>query len=355
MFALITAFGLVLLITCSMELLVRTFVDDGMQYDLEMWKYARRLKRRSADPLIGHEHRPNTAAHLMGVDVRIRSQGLRDREFSFRRTPGVKRVLMLGDSMVLGWGVPEQATVCKRLERRFAAEGAHVEVINTGVGNYNSVQEAEYFLTKGFAFNPDLVVLNFFVNDAEPVPRYSANAFLGFDSEAIIFFVGRFDWLEREFGGRADWKEYYLALYQRPGWPAAQDYIAKLASYCGQHGIRLMIVSWPELHDVRHYQLQPITDAICETAKRNGLPFVDLLPAVKEQDSSKLWVTPPDPHPNSYANALFAGYLYPTIRQMLFQSRWSPEPRDSIEEKGDGNLNRRSLARRAASGFTNQH
>ena len=49
------------------ELSVRLFVDDGMNFNLEMWKYARDVKQRSADPLIGHEHRPFAQAHLMGA------------------------------------------------------------------------------------------------------------------------------------------------------------------------------------------------------------------------------------------------------------------------------------------------
>ena len=32
--------------------------------------------------------------------------------------------------------------------------------------------EVEFFLTRGYRFNPDVVVLNYFLNDAVPVPRY---------------------------------------------------------------------------------------------------------------------------------------------------------------------------------------
>ena len=65
-------------------------IDDGMQFDLEMWRYARAIKRQSANPAIGHEHTPLTRAHLMGADVQISSQGLRDREFSLCRRPGAR-------------------------------------------------------------------------------------------------------------------------------------------------------------------------------------------------------------------------------------------------------------------------
>jgi len=51
-----------------------------MIYDIEMWKYAKYLKRQAADPAIGHEHVPNARARLDGVEVAINSHGLRDRE-----------------------------------------------------------------------------------------------------------------------------------------------------------------------------------------------------------------------------------------------------------------------------------
>ena len=70
------------------ELGVRLFVDNGMNFNLEMWKYARDLKEVAPDPLVGHRHRPGRRARLMGVEVAINSNGLRDREIAYPRTPG---------------------------------------------------------------------------------------------------------------------------------------------------------------------------------------------------------------------------------------------------------------------------
>ena len=78
-----------------------------------------------------------------------------------------------------------------------------------------------------------------------------------------------------------------------------------------------MIVNWPELHDVQHYRLGHITQLIQDLAAEEHVPFVDLLNAVKDQESSKLWVTAPDPHPNGYANGLYAKYLFPILNGML--------------------------------------
>src|SRR5215510_12105712 len=123
----VAAFGL--------ELLTRFVVDDGMQFDLEMWKYAREVKQVSTDPVLGHEHAPNRQAHLMGVDFHTNSHGLRDREIPYERVPGKLRIAMVGDSLTVGWGVPFDDMFSKRIERLYAQAGVDAEVINFGVGN----------------------------------------------------------------------------------------------------------------------------------------------------------------------------------------------------------------------------
>jgi hypothetical protein len=301
-----------------LTLAVHLTVDDGMQFNLEMWKYARDIKRISQDPLIGHEHTPNTEAFLMGVDIKINSQGQRDQEIPLGRTPGTGRIMMLGDSFVLGWGVPLDEIVCKRLEKKFAADGHPVEVINAGVGNYNSIQETEYYLVHGYKFHPDLVVLNFDSNDSEPVPTYSDNNFFERNSELVVVAKSMMDSLLRKSGAADRWDQYYLSLFDNiPAWDAAKAAIHKLAIATRAQGAKLVIVSWPELHDVQHYRLQKIIDLARGVAESEGVPFIDLLEPVKGMESSKLWLTVPDPHPNAYTNGLYADYLYPRFKDLL--------------------------------------
>ncbi|MFZ5892329.1 MAG: SGNH/GDSL hydrolase family protein [Myxococcota bacterium] len=299
------------------EGVVRVFLDDGMNFNIEMWKYARDIKRRSEDPLIGHEHRPHARSFLMGVNVQTNSVGHRDREIPIERRPGVARIVMLGDSFIEGWGVRFEETISKRLERLFAEAGEPSEVMNTGVGNYNTVMEVRAFLTRDARFKPDLVVLNYTFNDAEPVPHYSAPNLLLRHSEAAVFVLGSLDSGFRLLNVRLPWDRYYLGLYQQPGWARARAAIAELSAHCSRNGSRLMLVSWPELHDVKNYRLNEITERVRAAAREEGAPFVDLLEAVKSEESSKLWVTRPDPHPNGYANQLYANYLFPFLREEL--------------------------------------
>ena len=314
MLGLVTAFVTLVFLSVCLEAATRFAADTGLNFDLEMWKYARTLKQRSSNPLIGHEHRPRSRAVLMGVDVRINDAGHRDQTTLVERQSGVGRIVMLGDSITFGWGVPAEDTVSTRLEAMFERSGNPVEVINAGVGNYNTVQEVESFIERDAATSPDMAILNYYVNDAEPVPLYRASGFLTRYSQAWVFLAGRFDALRRMTGERPKWDQYYLGLYQAPGWDAAKAAIYRLAEFCRQKRIKLMIVSWPELHEVQHYRLQPITDRVRAVAKAEGVLFVDLLEAMGAQDSSKLWVTVPDPHPNAFANAIAAKYLFPFVQ-----------------------------------------
>jgi lysophospholipase L1-like esterase len=304
----IAAFGL--------ELLTRFVVDDGMQFDLEMWKYARDVKQVAADPLIGHEHAPNRQARLMGVDFRTNAQGQRDREYSFERVPGKLRIAMLGDSLTVGWGVPVEDTFAKRVERMYAAAGIDAEVINFGVGNYNTVQEVQAFLATGHRYRPDVVVLNYFVNDAELLEPARSPSSLMRACYACVFLAGRGDAVVRQFLGGMDWAQYYLSLYgdgTSKGWLEAKAAIGRLAEATKASGVKLVIVNLPELHDVKNYRFGRVTDLMRQAAEENGAVFVDVLPAMVDQQSSKLWVTPPDPHPNSYANELIAKALFAAL------------------------------------------
>jgi lysophospholipase L1-like esterase len=310
----------VIIAALGMEVMVRAFADDGKQFDLEMWKYAVEVKGISSDPLIGHNHRPNRHAFLMGVQFDTNAKGLRDREFSYAKPSGKLRIMMLGDSFTVGWGAKFDETFPKRIERMYADRGIQAEAINTGVGNYNTIQEVEYYLTEGYRYNPDIVVLNFTFNDAEPVPVSHPPPTILRMCYSCIFVAGTMDSVLREIFVKKDWADYYLGLYgddgQAKGWLDAKAYMAKLAAFTKAHGTKLLIASMPELHDVQHYRLQKITDLVREAADQNGVPFIDLLPYVQEVPSPELWVTAPDPHPNGLAHKLFAEGIFEALEKL---------------------------------------
>ena len=301
------------------EAMARYVLDDGMNFDLEMWKYARDIKRVSDNPEIAHEHIPGTSGTYMGVPVAINSVGLRDREYPPQKPPGMTRILMLGDSVTFGWGVRIEETPSKLLEDLLNSGLAspRYEVINSGVGNYNTAMEVAYFLDRGQALKPDIVVLNYFINDAEPTPARK-NSSLFEHSYAAVMALGAFDSLARTYFGRADWKTYYRDLYRddAPAWVKTKDAVAHLAAYCRENNIRLLIAVYPELHVLKDYPFGDVTRAI-KNAAGEGVGFVDLLPAVADKEPQSLWVSPTDAHPNIIANREYARVTAAKLKELF--------------------------------------
>jgi lysophospholipase L1-like esterase len=318
--ALVLALTLVL-IAGGLELFVRVAVDDGLQFDLEMWKYARDVKRVAANPEIGHEHRPEARATLMGVDVSINRHRLRDREIGYERTPGTLRILMLGDSLTMGWGVPIQQSFVKRLEAIINAAGVKAEVINAGVGNYNTSMEIAYYLTEGVRYDPDIVILNYFINDAEKTPTYNT-FWLERVSAAYVYFNSRLDVAMRTLGigSREGWREYLSDLYNPSkhisGWSGVERSFARFAQFARQRRTTAIVVNFPELRQLKPYPFGKEESLVRKLAEDNELLYLDALPAVVDLDPRTLWVTPTDPHPNAVADDRFARAIF-----QLLQSR----------------------------------
>ncbi|MGB1877394.1 MAG: SGNH/GDSL hydrolase family protein [Rhodospirillaceae bacterium] len=297
------------------EVVCRTIVDTGMHYHLEMWKYAVSLKQVAEDPAIGHKHKASQEAFLMGATVKLNSRGLRDPDRTSVSGDTLK-VLMLGDSITFGWGVPQSETVSARLGALLSQDtDQSFAVINSGVGNYNTAMEVAWFERYGLDYEPDAVVLNVFINDAESTPTYSDVQWWDKTLYSRVVLFGAIDTARRLIFGGADWKAYYKNLYEdgKPGWLAMQASIDRLADLCRNNDIQLIIVDYPELRELSPYPFLDVSEKIADTADKLQLTYIPLLSAVNKEVPETLWVTAPDPHPNSFAHQLFAEYLAPRL------------------------------------------
>ena len=116
-----------------------------------------------------------------------------------KKPPGVKRLLMVGDSFTFGVGVESEETFSALLQQKLDARGAKIQVINGGVGSYSPI--LEYLILRDRYLDwlePDAVMLWFDFNDLqddffyERHLRYDAQGrLLGCDPRYVN---GRFDW-----------------------------------------------------------------------------------------------------------------------------------------------------------------
>ena len=325
------AFSL-LLVALLLELFLRVAFYHSLDFSMEMWKYAVAMKRSVPDPNLSFVHEPNTHAFLMGQDVKINSLGLRDREFSLTKSPGMYRILVLGDSTTLGWGVSFDDTASKILERELNAQ--HIpgydrfEVINTGVGNYDTVQEVTYYKTRGRELHPDMVILVYFINDPEPVPRQKS-IWLIDRSYLVAFLTNRLDGVMRKTGTRPGWKAYYASLYNddKPGFQACKAALLDLAATTREENTKLIVALLPELHQINQdYPFTAEHQKIKGVVAPTGVPVLDLIDGLKNHGPEEtLWVTPLDDHPSGKANSLIAAQLRDAIVAELSASNASAD------------------------------
>ncbi|MGY8688938.1 MAG: SGNH/GDSL hydrolase family protein [Verrucomicrobiales bacterium] len=128
--------------------------------------------KRSTNPLLGFELKANyrnADPDFIESYERTNAHGLRDRERSTEKPDGVRRVLLLGDSVVEGHGLPEQETISRQWEKLYPESST--EVLNFGVSAYCTLAEIELLEKKGLAFDPDVVVVLFVENDFDNFNR----------------------------------------------------------------------------------------------------------------------------------------------------------------------------------------
>jgi len=282
-------------------------------YDIEMWRYALDLKTRSDIPLLGHEHISSKSATLQSVDIRINERGLRGGPVSSSAN-GKRRILFLGSSVTLGWGVPESETVTARLQAMFKADGQDVEVLNAGIGNYNAVRYVERFKQRLADLEPTDIVVHYFVRDAETLDAGGGNALLRNSQLAVTVWVAALRYLGK--GSEKTLEEHYRDVYspRAPGFVAMRQALHDLAAYARKRNIRIFLAMTPDVHDLVDYNFGFIHEQVKKIAEEEHYRFIDLLPSMKNLTPQELWSMPGDPHPNGLGHLRMAEAIYPVLK-----------------------------------------
>jgi lysophospholipase L1-like esterase len=119
---------------------------------------------------LGHFHVPSFNGWIKAKEfvthVKISPLGLRDRRTTYAKPPGTLRVVLLGDSFVEAVQVQQWEGVAERLEAELTESmGRPVEVINAGVSAYGTGQELLLLEQEVSKYQPDVVLLLFFVGN----------------------------------------------------------------------------------------------------------------------------------------------------------------------------------------------
>jgi lysophospholipase L1-like esterase len=123
----------------------------------------------------GRRNRPNSEVVIKNhpyalqglLTYKSNSIGYRNREIGPKTG---KRILFLGDSITFGIGIPEEKIFVRLVENLARQQGEKWETINSAVGGSSMNAELAILTETGLSLQPDLVVLDFYLNDFQESP-----------------------------------------------------------------------------------------------------------------------------------------------------------------------------------------
>jgi len=216
------------------------------------------IYKRSTNPILGFELKANCRSDdpdFIQTYERTNSHGQRDRERTLQKPDGVRRVLLLGDSVVEGYGLRESETISRRLEDLYP-DGS-TEVLNFGVSAYCTRAEVELLEAKGLRFDPDVVVLVFVENDFDNFNREAFPLGETIDRPAVVKALFRRSHLFRlasvrlnlfHFGAEADpvrWNQDAI------GDNNVAEGLCRCRELADRHGFQPLVAIWPRFLDDR--------------------------------------------------------------------------------------------------------
>lgn len=331
---LFTFVTIILLIMVIFSILEITFRITGL--------FEPTLYQLSATPGLEFELRPDATFKVDGVRRRLNNFGFFDHDFHETKEKGSLRVVCLGDSMTNAISLPPESNYVKLLEKRIGAEypDRKTEFFNMGVGGYNTMQEWLVYDFKARKLNPDIVIVQFLLNDltySHPVdgnpalvPRIKRFFSRRFYTYQFIKFLklrikGDLNSSQRDFETADPLNAPVSADFMRPAYDPQgalfqnwKDAVSRFGAL-NKSGTRVLFVIFPwtiyqGLHDNKPYPYFEFHDQVIKVLEAEGIPYVDVtLPLMEKANLLDYWVKPTDFHLNAEAHKIIADTLTPEI------------------------------------------
>ncbi|HYN00870.1 MAG TPA: SGNH/GDSL hydrolase family protein [Vicinamibacteria bacterium] len=263
----------------------------------------------------------------------INSRGYRDFERAIPKPDGVRRAVCIGDSFTWGVSVLFDDAWPQRVERTLSRErGERWEVVNLAEPGLNAVQEASRLASEGLAYEPDVVIVAWVLNDSEDETAAEARraadwvederrgpsvSFL--DRSALVRLVrtrvrATVENRRRIEGFRSMYADDYA------GWAAARRALKAMGGMCRERGVPLVVAIFPlfgnPLDD--RYPFADVHAKVAQAAAEAGARVVDLLPAFRGLDGALLVVNgADDEHPNEIAHRIAARAIAQAVDEVV--------------------------------------
>lgn len=286
------------------------------------------------------------------LGTRFNTAGMRDRERSFAKPPGVYRVACIGDSITLGLYVPQRENFASRLEEMLIANppspGVVYEVLNFGVTGYNIAQSAANLTLHAMKYAPDLVIYSYCLNDPSEYSlefsalrngagrvdrRYLDEVILQpqeWAGHLRLYRLARYAWFaESDAWGRcgatsarfaapavAEWDDeiLYRNLHGGADWDRVPEGFKAIAQATSPVDVPVVVVLFPLLNRLTDYPLGDVHEKVRTAAEHEGLRVLDLLkPFQQAASTSSEPLASDNLHPTAHGHAVAAEAMFEAL------------------------------------------
>ena len=291
--------------------------------------------------------KPGSHYEWQSIPVDINSHGLRGPETTYEKPAGTFRILNLGDSVVMGWGVRQEDTYGRQLESLLNENNSgdqRIEVINAGVPGWNLENASAYLQAEGLKYKPDLIILGLTLandikgksalladNQPAPIKWLRSNTYLW------PFLTIQLRWVEARSKDRdridvidppTDPDKYFPSDPEAEQWKQFWNLVMDINQLAGENNVPVVLVIFPLEFQVidKSYPTLP-QELLTSRADEVGIPVVDLLPAFRQACQEKpggvcqledrylfadVWM-----HPSANGHRLIADELEAVVIRML--------------------------------------
>jgi lysophospholipase L1-like esterase len=286
---------------------IEAFVRFGDLLGISYYEESQRFApERVSDSVLVYRLRPNIDDAFQGVRVATNEIGLRDGTIGPRQ-PGEFRILVLGDSVAFAWGVRDEETFARRLERDLAKDLARpVRVINSGIVGYNTEQELAFLKLRGPEIAPDLVLLVYVDNDIEINEGFEADPHMSVEGrsppQVVKTLLGRLwtyrfvvHFLEHRGGSSAG------VPRNSAGWKRSMGALEGVDAYCREKRVPLAVFLYEHVPN-------PVTSALNEDigalSARVGFAYTSTVKWLSGRPPRSITNSVVDAHPNAAGHEL---------------------------------------------------
>lgn len=257
-----------------------------------------------------------------GIEYKINSYGIRNRELSLEKDSNVTRIMALGDSFIWGDGLRNEDLVTVKLESTLKAKtGKDFEVVNTGIGGFNAQDEYEQLVRLYPIYKPEIVIQFFFTNDL--LARNKENLYSDWkvNINTLLrknsYFYG---WLYFLIKGSINRtigvpvfilpSDYFNLDNKKPGWVNFKKYTGEIKKFCDSKEMRYYFVLIPTLTNLdENYPYIEIKEKVTEFVNTLQVPFLSYFGLFSRYRPVDLWVSQSNTHWNGFATTLAAEEL----------------------------------------------